>query len=158
MVGEPHGNTFDPYVYPFTGFVAALNRPSGSGVTGFSRQYARAYTDNAVGNMLTSAVLPSVLHQDPRYYRKGEGSAKSRIGWAFTRLFVARYDDGHWGFNGAELTGNAAAAAIGNLYYPHERTGAANLQRLYTQFATDGFSQVLKEFWPDISKRLKRKK
>src|SRR5262249_51564060 len=61
-------NTFDPYVYPFVGFVATLNHTYGSGASGYLKQYAASLTDNSVGNVLTTAVLPSVLHQDPRYF------------------------------------------------------------------------------------------
>jgi hypothetical protein len=148
-------NTFDPYVYPFTGFVAALSRPSGSGVAGFSRQYARAYTDNAVGNMLTSAVLPSVLHQDPRYYERGTGGFLPRMGYAASRTFVTRGDAGHVMFNVSELGGNALAAGFSNAYYPAaDRSAAATLTRWGMQVMWDTLSNEMKEFWPDVRRKL----
>ena len=68
-------------------------------------------------------------------------------------MFVARTDKGNWTFNFAELVGNSAASGIANAYYPQERTWGDNGQRVATQFATDAFSQILKEFWPDIKQK-----
>ena len=88
------------------------------------------------------------------YFRKATGTKKARIGYALTRLFIAKNDNGRWTFNSAELTGNAVAMVIGNAYYPHERGVRDNFERLYMQYGTDGLSQVLKEFWPDIRRKL----
>jgi len=55
------------------------------------------------------------------------------------------------------VIGNSVAAGIGNAYYPGERTTFDNFQRLYTALATDSFSQVLKEFWPDIKRWYNRR-
>ncbi|MGH9595121.1 MAG: hypothetical protein ACRD5L_18660, partial [Bryobacteraceae bacterium] len=62
-------------------------------------------------------------------------------------------DHGNTMFNFAEVTGNAMSAAIGNAYYPGERHLGDNVDRFYAQLATDAFSQVLKEFWPDIKRK-----
>ena len=97
--------------------------------------------------------MPSLLHQDPRYFRKGTGSVKSRIWWAATRSVVARNDSGNWTFNTAEFLGNGITAAIGNVYYPDERGLSPTVQRMFTQIGTDTVSQVLKEFWPDVKKK-----
>jgi len=66
---------------------------------------------------------------------------------------VARSDKGNWTFNFAEVSGNAISAAVGNAYYPHERKLGDNVQRFYSQMATDAFSQILKEFWPDLKRK-----
>jgi hypothetical protein len=73
--------------------------------------------------------------------------------YAATRVFVTRTDKGTWRFNFSELIGNSAASGIANAYYSQERTFGDNAQRVGTQFATDAFSQVLKEFWPDIKQK-----
>src|SRR5262249_53592498 len=103
-------------------------------------------------------ILPSLFRQDPRYLRKGDGSKKSRIAYAATRIFVAKSDrTGKWGFNYSEVLGNSMVAGLGNAYYPGERKLPDNIQRLYTQLGTDAVSQILKEFWPDIKRKLHRK-
>ena len=122
----------------------------GQGLKGYSERAGTAVADQLIGNMLTEAVLPSLLHEDPRYFRRGRGSKWARTGYAASRVLVARTDHGNWTFNFAEVGGNAIAAAIGNAYYPGERKLGDNFQRFYTQISTDAFSQVLKEFWPDI--------
>jgi hypothetical protein len=97
--------------------------------------------------------MPSLLREDPRYFRRGHGGIWSRTGYAASRVLVARNDHGKWTFNAAEVSGNAIGAAIGNAYYPGERHLEDNVQRFYSQMATDAFSQILKEFWPDIKRK-----
>ena len=66
---------------------------------------------------------------------------------------MTRADAGGSRFNLSEVLGNGIAAAIGNAYYPDERGAADTIQRLYLQLATDAFSNVLREFYPDIKRR-----
>lgn len=125
----------------------------GQGIKGYSERLGGSIADQLIGNMLTESALPALFRQDPRYFRRGRGGKWSRTGYAATRVFVARNDHGKWTFNAAEVVGNAMAAGIGNAYYPGERNLGDNFQRFYTQMATDAFSQILKEFWPDIKHR-----
>jgi hypothetical protein len=148
-------NTFDPYVYPFVGAVATLNRTYGPGDSGYVKQYAASLTDNAVGNFLTSAVLPSALHQDPRYFERGSGGLLSRVAYAASRSVVTRGDAGRVQFNASEIAGNGIAAGLANIYYPAaERTITGTLSRWGLQVLWDTLSNELKEFWPDVRQRL----
>lgn len=145
-------------VYPMAGLFAGLAQLTdqhaffGQGTAGYARRFGTALGDQIIGNMMTESIMPSLFHQDPRYFRLGYGSVWHRAGYAATRIFVAPTDKGRQTFNFAEVLGNSAAAGIGNFYYPGERSAHDNLQRLYTALATDSFSQVLKEFWPDIKR------
>jgi hypothetical protein len=125
----------------------------GQGFEGYAKRWGAATADQVIGNFMAESILPSLFHQDPRFFRKGEGSKKSRIGYAATRIFVAKSDKGDWGFNYSEVAGNAITAGIANLYYPGERSVSDNFQRLYVQLATDAVSQILKEFWPDVKRK-----
>jgi len=125
----------------------------GQGVEGYSKRFGTSVADQLIGNMLTESIMPSLLHEDPRYFRRGRGGIWSRTGYAATRVFVAKNDHGNWTFNAAEVGGNAMTAAIGNVYYPGERRLGDNVTRFASQMATDAFSQVLKEFWPDIKRK-----
>ena len=125
----------------------------GQGVVGYSKRFGGSIADQLLGNMLTESALPALFRQDPRYFRRGRGGIWSRTGYAASRVFVARNDHGNWTFNAGEVVGNAMAAGIGNAYYPGERNLGDNFQRFYTQMATDSFSQILKEFWPDIKRK-----
>jgi hypothetical protein len=150
-------------VYPLAGAFAALAQLTnqhaafGQGMAGYGKRFATAYGDQTIGNMMTESLMPILFHQDPRYFRRGYGNKWGRAGYAATRIFVAPDDHGRQRFNFSEVVGNSIAAGIGNAYYPGERGAYDNVQRLYTALATDSFSQVLKEFWPDIKRWYKNR-
>jgi hypothetical protein len=104
--------------------------------------------------MLTEGVFPVLLHEDPRYFRRGTGTIVSRAGYALSRVLVTHKDSGGRRFNYSEWLGNASTVAISNAYYPDSRTAAENANKLLTMVGTDAVSQVLKEFWPDIRRKL----
>jgi hypothetical protein len=147
-------------VIPVAGAFASLyqledqNPSFGQGMAGYGKRFAAAYGDQAIGNFMTEGIMPSLFREDPRYFRRGYGTTKSRLWYAATRIFVCRTDAGHNQFNFAEVVGNSMAAAVSNAYYPDTRTASDNLQRLIIALATDSFSQVGKEFWPDIKRKL----
>ena len=130
------------------------NPSFGQGMEGFSKRYAGAYGDQAIGNLMTEGVFPSLLHQDPRYFERGSGTGWSRAGYALSRVFVTRADSGKWQFNTSELVGNSLAVAISNAYYPGTRNVSDNVVRLAQQLATDAVADLLKEFWPDVKRKL----
>lgn len=130
----------------------------GQGVAGYAHRYATSYADQVIGNMLTEAIMPSLLREDPRYFRKINGSVKSRLFYSLTRVLIAKTDTGAPTFNFAEVLGNGVDGAIGNFYYPDERGLGDTLDRMGTAIATDAVSNVLKEFWPDIKRRYFKKR
>ena len=128
----------------------------GQGMKGFAHRYGTAYGDQFIGNYMTEGILPILLREDPRYYRRGagRGGVLSRTAYAVSRIVVTKTDSGHTTFNFAEVLGNGVSAGIANAYYPNERSASDNLSRMSTQLATDALSQVLKEFWPDVKRKL----
>ena len=157
-------DSFDWPVYLTSGAFAALyqledqNPSFGQGMAGYAKRYGTAYGDQMIGNMMTEGVIPSIFHQDPRYFRIGEGTKKSRVWYALTRIFIDKTDSGHSSFNIPEWGGNALAVAISNAYYPDTRNANDNAQRLLIACATDAFSNVLKEFWPDVKRHFQKKR
>lgn len=153
-------DSFDYPVYFLSGVFSGISQlenqnPSfGQGLKGYGKRYGGAFGDQCIGNMMTEGLFPSFLHEDPRYYRIGSGSTLHRIGYAATRIFVVHTDSGRQRFNFSEVLGNSTATAISNLYYPETRNVRDNLQKLGLQLGTDALSQVLKEFWPDVKRRL----
>ncbi|HEX4594231.1 MAG TPA: hypothetical protein VH157_08140 [Bryobacteraceae bacterium] len=153
----------DSFDYPLVMLGAAIagigqwsnDNPSfGQGGAGFARRFGTSYADQAIGNMMTEAIFPAFLREDPRYFRRGTGPKWGRTWYAATRVFVTHTDSGSLRFNYSEVLGNAAAVAISNSYYPDNRSVGGNVEKLGEQIGIDAISQVLKEFWPDIKRKL----
>jgi hypothetical protein len=152
-------DTFDWPSYILGGAFAGISQldnsnPSfGQGFKGYAKRYAANVADQDIGNFMTEAIMPTLFHEDPRYFRKVNGSIKGRILYAATRVIIGKNDQGQNIFNYAEWLGNGTVAALGNAYYPDQRGFSATMQRTLTQVGTDAISQVLKEFWPDIKRK-----
>jgi hypothetical protein len=152
---------FDWGAYPFNGALAAIaqakNDPKswGQGWGAYGKRYGASFADNGIGTYMTTAVFPSLLHEDPRYYQLARGSFAHRAYHAANRLFVTRTDSGKEEFNYSESVGNAVAAAISNVYHaPEDRTVSRNVTTLALLIVYDGVSNELKEFWPDIRRKV----
>lgn len=130
----------------------------GPGVTGYARYLGTAYADFVIGDMMTEAIYPVMLRQDPRYFRRGSGTVWSRLASAAGQIFWTRTDSDHMQFNFSEIVGNSTAVAISTAYYPDNRTAANAVSKLGAQLGIDMAANILKEFWPDISRKLSRKK
>jgi hypothetical protein len=157
-------DSFDWPVFPAAAAFAGLyqienqNPSFGQGVKGYALRFATAYADQTIGNIMTEALVPILTHQDPRYFRRGEGSILGRTGFALKQIVITRTDSGRSVFNISEWGGNAIGVAISNAYYPDTRTASDNVERLIIACGTDAFSNVLKEFWPDVKKKLQKLK
>jgi hypothetical protein len=156
-------DAFDPPVFPFVAFTTWLAQAEGEesswgrSPSAYAKRYATTFSDDAIATFMTTAVMPTLLHQDPRYFQLGEGSPLHRAEYAATRSFVTRGRSGHGQFNYSDVTGNFIAAAASNLYHPAEdRTWSGTLSRWGTQMMWDVLSSELKEFWPDIRRRIRK--
>jgi hypothetical protein len=133
----------------------AKSDPSfGQGVEGYAHYFGTAYADLVVGDYMTEAIFPALLHQDPRYFRRGVGSGWSRLGYAVGQIFWTHTDAGGMQFNYSEIVGNSTAVAISSAYYPDGRDVKSAVSKLGVQIGVDMFDNVLKEFWPDWHRKL----
>ena len=107
---------------------------------------------------MTEAVFPTLLHQDPRYFRRGTGSGWSRLRYAVGQILWTHHDSGTTQFNYSEIVGNVAAVAISNAYYADNRTAGDAAAKLGFQIGIDTAGNILKEFWPDLERKLHRRK
>jgi hypothetical protein len=155
---------FDWAAYPFNGVLAAVSQAKddpkswGQGWGAYGKRYGESFADNSIGTYMTTAVFPSLLHEDPRYYQMAKGSFAHRAYHGINRLFVTRTDSGHDRFNISESLGNAVAAAMSNIYHPAEdRTASRNASTFGFLILWDGLSNELKEFWPDIRRKVLHK-
>ncbi|HXP44293.1 MAG TPA: hypothetical protein VN833_28860 [Candidatus Acidoferrales bacterium] len=179
-------SSFDYVLYPWYGFLSAISQAEnseagyGQGWEGYGKRFASAFADGTIENFLTAAVFPSVLHQDPRFFQSGKGGISRRTEYAVSRIFVTRTDSGTSQFNYSEVVGSALSAAIStNSYHPRafittrfdpttgmltyihnasDRTLPNTLSVWGTQVGYDTITIVVKEFWPDIHRKLTHKK
>jgi hypothetical protein len=154
-------DSFDPSAFLVAGVFAGVGMaqrqyPSfGQGAQGFAKYYGGAFADQAIGNLMSEGLFPAALHQDPRYFVKGTGGFWKRTGYAISREFITRGDDGREHVNTSELAGNAVAAGISNAYYPAaDRSFGTTANKWGEQIGLDTFFNVAKEFWPDVRKKL----
>jgi len=97
----------------------------GTGFSGFGKRFAAQYTNDFTSRMIGSAVLPSLFHQDPRYFYKGTGTIRSRALYAIKSAFICRGDNGHDEFDFSHIGGDFAAGTLANLYYPEKNEGVS---------------------------------
>lgn len=133
------------------------NRSFGQGAAGYGRYFGAAYGDLFIGDYMSEAVFPTLLHQDPRYFRRGSGTGWSRLGYAVKQIFLTHNDSGKVQFNYSEIVGNSTAVAISNAYYADNRTASNGATNLGIQLGFDTMSNILTEFWPDLQRKFRRK-
>ena len=144
-------------VFAGEGQLSNSNRSFGQGAAGYGRYFGTAYGDFVIGDYMTEGIFPSLLHQDPRFFRKGSGSGFSRLSYAVGQILLTHNDDGKVQFNYSEILGNSAAVAISNSYYQDNRDAGDAVVKLVSQLGVDAASNVLKEFWPDLQRKFSHK-
>jgi len=172
--------TFDPVQFPWWAFLASISQANnsepayGQGWEGYGKRYVTTAADSIVENFMAQAIFPSMLHQDPRFFQSGKGGFVHRSAYAVSRIFVTRGDSGRTQFNYSEIFGSATAAAIStfsyhprstfvstptnpHLFIPSDRTLENAASVWGTQVGLDTFTIFLKEFWPDIHRKMSRK-
>lgn len=121
----------DPVTFLGVGAVAGAeqinnNFPGyGGGAQGYGKRFGAAYADTVTGDMLGKAILPSLFHQDPRYFYRGTGSTGSRLWYALSSGVMTRSDSGRWEPNYSFILGSFGSGAISNLYYPAGSRGTS---------------------------------
>ncbi len=127
----------------------------GWGPAGFGKRTGAAYLDAFDGAMIGNGILPAVLHQDPRYFRLGHGSAMHRLLYSAATTVICKHDNTHkWEPNYSNVAGNIVSGAISNLYYPSSDSGIGQTignGMIVTGEGTAG--AIFQEFWPDLCRR-----
>jgi hypothetical protein len=143
----------DPVTFGLTGAVAGLQQADnelggyGQGAQGYAKRYGAAYADTVTGTLIGSAILPSLLKQDPRYFYKGTGSKRSRVLYALATSVICKGDDRHWQPNYSGILGSLAAGGISNLYYPaHDRGAGLTFENTLIGIGTTAAANILQEF------------
>ena len=159
-------SSFDYIQVPWYAFLAGVSQAEnsepgyGQGAAGYGKRFGAAAADGTIENYWTSAILPSLFHQDPRFFQSGKGGFWRRTGYAMSRIVVTRSDAGTSQFNVSEVFGSAIAAGISTYsYHPHADKTVSNTVSVWgSQIGIDTATIVLKEFWPDIRRKITHKR
>ncbi len=144
----------DPFTFVFVGGAAGVEqaqnhfREYGQGAEGYGKRFGAGYADTVAGTFIGSAILPSLLKQDPRYFYKGSGSTPSRIVYAIANSVMCKGDNGRWQANYSNLLGSLAAGGISNLYYPaQDRNGVGlTFENAAIEIGETAMANLLQEF------------
>jgi carboxypeptidase family protein len=134
----------DPVTIAGVAFLAGVQQAGdrlnyGQGMQGYGKRFGATAAGDFANIMVGGAILPSLLHQDPRYFYKGTGTATSRIRYAMMHPFVCKGDNGKWQPNYSSMGGDLTSAALANAYYPKADRGAG---LVLTSFAIDTGARV----------------
>jgi len=150
--------SFDYSAFVFVGLTSAIaegqdSHPAlGKGIPGFWAYSWRGWVDKTDGNYWVVWALPTVLHEDERYYALGRGPVLKRAAYAVSRVFVTPDYNGHLTVNGAELIGRGVAQGISTTYYPSSDRTASELATKYSYaLLRDAAMNTFRELWPDIA-------
>ena len=128
----------------------------GQGWNGYGKRFGSSVASNASSHLFGTFLLPSVLHEDPRYFVKMHGGPGGRILYALERVIVTRTDDGRETFNWSGVLGGLMAEGLANSYLPDgERTTGKTFSRFGIRFGFGAMDDVIKEFWPTIFRSLR---
>jgi carboxypeptidase family protein len=123
----------DPATFIFVGGAAGVEQAQnhfkeyGQGAQGYGERFGAGYADTITSTFIGSALLPSLLKQDPRYFYKGTGSVRSRAAYAIATSLICKGDNGHWQVSYSNILGSLAAGGLSNLYYPSQDRNGAGL-------------------------------
>ncbi len=151
-------NSFDYSAFVFVGVTSLMAEASnahpqlGKGLSGYGEYYWRGFLDKAGGNYLVIFALPTVFHEDERYYAMGEGGFWKRAIYAASRVLITPDYHGHNTFNASEVFGRGISQAVSAAYYPSaDRTAGALAVKYGWAMGRDALTNVFREFWPDIA-------
>jgi hypothetical protein len=127
----------------------------GEGGRAYGKRLGAALADFGTQNVFSAGLLANLLHQDPRYYRKGPGTGVvKRVIYSASRIVITRQDTGAAAFNASGIFGTMMGIGASNLYYPAgSRCAEVMLGRLNTSFTGGIMGNLMSEFWPDLQKK-----
>jgi hypothetical protein len=158
--------TVDPFTILSGAAGAALSQADnddpkyGQGSGPYAERFGAAVADITTQNFFGDAVLSSILHEDPRYFRRGpQYRFWPRLGYSLSRLVVTKTDAGKTTFNFANIGGMALGIGLSNAYYPDRSVNGREVAtRFGTSLVASALSNILPEFWPDMKQKLFHRK
>ena len=153
--------TFDPAEFVLVGLESGISQAEnsypgyGQGAAGYGKRYGAAFADQATSGFFGVFLYPTLLKEDPRYFRLGQGSTAHRFGYALTRVVICHKDNGGRTFNWSNVLGALSSGSISNAYYPQADRGfGLTMERAGISLVYGSLGGLGSEFWPDLQKKL----
>jgi hypothetical protein len=154
-------SAFDPVTIGIVGLQAGLSQAEnefpgyGQGAQGYGKRFGASLADNVSSGFFSNYFYPSILKEDPRYFRLGEGTFKRRFGYSLVQEFVCHKDSGGRSFSWENVLGAFSSGGLSNAYYPSSDRGfGLTMSRSAIALAYGSMGGLVDEFWPDISRKL----
>lgn len=174
-------SAFDPAQFVWYAALAGISQASdsekgfGQGAEGYGKRYGAYFADGTIENFFVGAIFPSMLHTDPRFFQSGHGTFMHRAVYAVSRTVITRSDSGRHVFNASEIFGSAVSSAISTYsYHPHpgyhplegenvpyiasDRTLRNTASVWGSQVGYDAITFAIKEFWPDLRRKMHKQR
>ena len=155
----------DPVTISFIAAIALIDQAWNSdpsyrqGLQGYAKRFGTFFADTGIGTLMTTSVFPALVHRDPRHFQLGKGGAWHRVIYSVSQILVTPSDSGEGQFNYSEVVGNAVAAGISNVYHPPDQRTLGHTVTVWgTDVMLNALCNVAKEFWPDIRRKIHKKK
>lgn len=154
--------TYDPVAIAGAAAGAGLSQAQngdpkyGAGPEAYAKRFGAAMLDSTSQTFFQGVLLAGLLHEDPRYFRRGSGhSFPNRVGYALSRVLITRTDAGKDRFNYSGIIGMSMGIGLSNAYYPPASVnGTETASRFASSLTAAALYNLLPEFWPDIRKKL----
>ena len=154
-------SSFDPFNFGAAGLQAGLSQASdefpgyGQGAAGYGKRYGASFADQVSSNFFANFFYPTLLKEDPRYFRLGRGPVKHRLIYALEQELVVRKDNGRRGFAFDNVLGAFTSGTLSNAYYPSTDRGVGlTISRSLISILYGSAGGVVSEFWPDVQRKL----
>jgi hypothetical protein len=155
-------DSLDPVTFLSAGFDAGIDQAAdtdhnyGQGAQGYGRRFGAETAGQVSSRFFKDFAYPAIFSEDPRYYRLGHGPTGRRLLRAMEHVVVAQRDDTKRMFNFSEWLGTASTVVLSNTYHPDNQRGfAPAAQRVGYSVLQDMGFDVLREFWPEVSRVFK---
>jgi hypothetical protein len=155
----------DPFTISSVAFAAGLAQANndlagyGQGGEGYAKRFGAGIANESASGFFRTFLFPSLLHQDPRYFRKGSGPWKLRFAHALIRPVITNTDSQRKAFDWSGVLGGLTASALANAYYPQEERGVGKtFSRVATGIPFNVIDHMVDEFGPDLQQKLTRKR
>jgi hypothetical protein len=129
----------------------------GGGMGGYGKRLGASVAGAESATLFSGYIFPTILHQDPRYFRSRQDDISDRLAYAASRVLIGRSDDGRNVINTSQILGQFVQAAVSNAYIPYRTESVpGTIENALAGLGSIAQADILNEFWPDIKEFFSR--